>query len=65
MLKEELQKIQERAKINDKIVELSLNDFNSLIEAIKMCRENEEKLKETLIFLNNQIKNYNKNFSGK
>ena len=64
MKQEELQKLQERAKIKNKIVELNLEDFQSLIEAIKMCRENEKKLKEALVFLNNQIKNYNKNFSN-
>jgi len=63
MKNEDIQALKSRAKINDKIVELSLEDFNSLIEAIQMCRENEKKLKEAVVFLNNQISNYNKNFT--
>jgi len=64
MRNEDIQALKSRAKINDKIVELSLEDFNSLIEAIQMCRENEKKLKEAVMFLNNQISNYNKKFTN-
>jgi len=63
MRTEDIQALKSRAKITDKIVELSLEDFNSLIESIKMCRENEKKLKEAVVFLNNQITEYNKKFS--
>jgi len=63
MRNEDIQVLKSRAKITDKIVELSLEDFNSLIEAVKMCRENEKKLKEAIVFLNNQIAEYNKKFS--
>jgi len=63
MRNEDIQALKSRAKISEKVVELSLEDFNSLIEAIQMCRENERKLKEAVMFLNNQISNYNKKFT--
>ena len=64
MKNEDLEALKARANFKDKVVELSLDDFQSLIEALKMCKENENKLKESVIFLNNQIKDYNKNFAN-
>jgi hypothetical protein len=56
--------IKKRAKIReDKVVELNIDDFENLINALRMCRENESKLKEVVAFLNRQIQQYNKKFT--
>ncbi len=57
-----INEIKKRAKINEenKTVVLSLDDFKALIESLQMCKENENKLKEGLMFLNQQIADYNK-----
>ena len=43
-----------------KEVELSIVEFKKMIQRIKDLENEDERLKETIKFLNNEIKDYNK-----
>jgi len=48
----------------EKIVEIPLSQFNELVEELKKCREEKEKLFEINDYLNSQIKEYNEKFTN-
>jgi len=53
---------------NDVMIELPENELIELIKKLKNCQKDNEKLIETIKYLNEQIENYNKmyasNFKG-
>ena len=46
----------------EKIVEISLKDFKKLTSELKRLKEKVSELKAANVFLNKQIRSYNKNF---
>jgi len=51
-----------KTKVKGEIVEMPLEDFKTLTEELKKCREDKEKLQVANRFLNEQITDYNKAF---
>jgi len=45
-----------------KVVEIKANEFEEIVEELKKCKEERDKLKKANDFLNEQIKEYNKKF---
>ena len=48
-----------------KIVEIPIDEFKEMAEALEQCRKDKEKLEIANHYLNEQIKEYNKKFSKK
>ena len=48
----------------DKEVELSIEDFQKVVDALKECEKENEMLKEANKKLNDEIKEYNKKFAS-
>jgi len=46
-----------------KVVEIPANEFEEMVEELKKCKEERDKLKKANEFLNEQIKEYNKKFA--
>jgi len=47
-----------------KVIELSETDFQKMIDEIKELKESNKQYKKALDFLNTQIDEYNKEFTG-
>jgi len=45
-----------------KVIEISANEFKEMVEELKKCKEERNKLKKANDFLNEQIKEYNDKF---
>jgi uncharacterized protein (UPF0305 family) len=48
----------------NKKVEMPLEDFIELVDALKKCKKDKEILQETVDKLNAEIREYNKNFTS-
>ena len=46
-----------------KIVEIPVDEFEKMAEALEQCKKDKEKLEVANRFLNEQIKEYNKKFA--
>ena len=47
----------------EKIVEIPIEEFQELVNELKKCREDKNKLIETVNFLNKEIEEYNKKYA--
>jgi len=48
-----------------KVIEIPANEFKEMVEELKKCKEERDKLKKANEFLNKQIKEYNDKFVNK
>jgi len=62
-LKSAEEKLNEAKLFNDNVVELQLSELEELINELKKCREDKEKLISAVEYLNNQIDEFNKKYS--
>jgi chromosome segregation ATPase len=48
-----------------KVVEIPIEEFQELVNELKKCREDKEKLKKAVEFLNEQIEEFNRLYASK
>ena len=48
-----------------KVVEIPIDEFQEMVNELKNCKEDKEKLKKAVDFLNNQIKEFNHLYASK